>query len=289
MHALRFLFRQFREAPSKRRLLRSLALGNKRGNRTVRSADGTELSVRTSGDGPPIVFVHGVLDCMNTFAFVEPTIAERATVWVYDRRGRGGSGDHDDYSLDKEIDDLRAVIAAAGGAPHVVGHSYGAVVAMRAALDGVGMRSLVLYEPPLNGGVLTVEKIAEIERLIVDDRRDDAIRAMAKDLAGISDDELAVAMGVPPVRAALRDGTRSLVRELHAIRDADWDDLPITGTDVLVLCGERRESDVYPTAEQAADLATSVDVVTLPGQGHLAPTFTPHHFADVVAGFVAAH
>ncbi len=78
----------FREAPSKRRLLRSLALGSKGGNGTVTSADGTVLSLRRSGSGSPMVLVHDALDGMSGFAFVELALAEQYEVTVYDRRGR---------------------------------------------------------------------------------------------------------------------------------------------------------------------------------------------------------
>src|SRR5262245_50334953 len=102
---------------------------------TVTSADGTKLAVRRSGQGSPIVLVHGTNGDLDTFALVEGLLAERHSVWVYSRRGRGGSGDGPDYSLQREVDDVLAVVAAAGGNAHLLGHSGGALYCLFAATE----------------------------------------------------------------------------------------------------------------------------------------------------------
>lgn len=289
MGVTRFLLDRFREAPSKTLLLRSLALGAKGGDRVVESSDGTGLSARRTGDGPPVVMVHGALDGIGSFALVELHLADRFGVWVYDRRGRGGSGDGANYSLDREVDDLRAVAAATGETPHVVGHSYGAVIALSAALGGMPMRSLVVYEPPINPGPVTDDVIERIEQLVAEDRLDDAITTMARDLAGVTDDEMAPALRVPPIRATLRAGVRVVSRELRALQACDWSGLPVAGIPTLVLDGERRGSDAYPDADQRARLATDAEQATFAGQGHLANTYAPVEFARVVGDFLARH
>lgn len=287
MHVLRFLVRSFRAAPSKRRFIRSLILGSKGGNRTVTSPDGVDLSVRVTGDGAPVVLIHGSLDGMNSFAFVEPTLTERWSVWTYDRRGRGGSDDAaGDYVLQLEAEDLRAIVDSIGEPPHVVGHSYGALVAIRAALDGVPMRSVVLYEPPINGEAIAETTVEEIDQLVVSDRPDDAVRMMASDLAGVSDEELSIALAVPPIRKVLRDGSRTIVRELRTAHAHQWFELPIRGIPTLVVRGERPSSPAYPSDEQATEIAEDVTVATLEGQGHLAITFAPQEFLDAVESFL---
>ncbi len=136
MGVMQFVVQLLKEAPDKRLLLRSLAFGNRGGNREVASADGTSLSVRVGGTGPSVVLVHGTLDGIGAFSMVELPLQVRYQTWVYDRRGRGDSGDATVASFAREIDDLRAVIAATGHLPHVVAHSYGAVVALQARLRG---------------------------------------------------------------------------------------------------------------------------------------------------------
>ena len=279
----------FRQAPDKLQLVRSLALGGKGGNRTTTSGDGTELSVRQTGDGDPLVLVHGSLDGIGAFSLVELRLAEDHSVWVYDRRGRGGSGDSAEYSLDREVDDLRAVITATGGVPHVVAHSYGAVIALQAQLGGVPMRSLVVYEPPINGEAIDAQQIAHIQLAVDDGRIDDAIRDMASRLAGITDDELAIAMTVPPIRKSLRDGARVVGREIEAIRGCDWSALPLADVPTLILRGERSDAAVYPTDDQTSRIAPSAEITTLHGQGHLRHVFAPSAFATTVLEFADRH
>lgn len=281
-----FLLGLMREAPNRRRLIRSLALGSRGGDRTVASADGTTLSVRTTGAGTPLVLVHGILDGMGAFSLIELELAEHYEVWVYDRRGRGGSGDAQDYSLEREVDDLRAVIAAAGSTPHVLGHSFGAVIALQTALSGAEVRSLILYEPPINANAVTSDHVASIRRAIAEHRLDDAIATLTREIAGVSGDELHVAMHVPPVREQLREGVRTTPRELEAIRACDWSDLPLTDVPVLTIRGARTASPVYPTNEQAAALALDTEIEILPDQDHLAHTFAPSVFAEVVLDYL---
>lgn len=284
-----FLVQLFRQAPNKRQLVRSLALGGKGGDRTVTSGDGIELSVRQTGEGDPLVLVHGSLDGIGAFSLVELRLAEGYSVWVYDRRGRGGSGDSSEYALDHEVDDLRAVITATGGVPHVVAHSYGAVIALQARLSGVPMRSLVVYEPPINGEAIDPQQIAQVQLAVEEGRLDDAIRDMATQLAGITDDELAIAMKVPPIRKSLRDGARVIGREIEAIRTCDWSALPVTDVPTLILRGERSSAAVYPTDDQTSRIASRAEITTLTGQGHLGHVFAPSAFATTVLEFTDRH
>ena len=279
----------FRQAPDKRQLMRSLALGGKGGNRTATSGDGTELSVRQTGDGDPLVLVHGSLDGIGAFSLVELRLAEEHSVWVYDRRGRGGSGDSAEYALDREIDDLSAVATATGGVPHVVAHSYGAVIALQAALGGVPMRSLVVYEPPINGETIDPQQVADIQLSVDEGRIDDAIRDMATRLAGLTDDELAIAMKVPPIKKSLREGAKVVGREIEAIRGCDWSALPVADVPTLIVRGERSDAAVYPTNDQASRIVARGEITTLAGQGHLGHVFAPSDFATTVLEFADRH
>ena len=291
MSVPRFLLDLFRQEPDKRRLVRSLALGSKGGDRQVTSRDGTVLSVRRTGQGDPIVCVHGTVDGIGAFALLELTLAERHAVWVYDRRGRGGSGDTPPYALDREVEDLQAVLGAVGEDAHVVGHSLGAYLALRAAVDGTSMRSLVLYEPPLNVEHLTDGDVAEVRAGVERGDLAEALRSMAMGLAGASAEEVDVALAVPPVRKQLFDGLRSTPRELEALRTATWpaDRLPLSGVPTLVLRGERTSKPVYPSPEQIPSWVADAEVQTLPGQDHLANTFGPHDLATRILDFVDRH
>ena len=115
------------------------------------SADGTRIAYETRGAGPALVFVDGAM-CQRAMGPARPlaeALANRFATVCYDRRGRGESGAGErDYSVDREIEDLDAVIAAAGGHAHVFAASSGAALALRAARAGSAIDRLVAYEVP---------------------------------------------------------------------------------------------------------------------------------------------
>jgi len=114
------------------------------------SADGTRIAFERTGSGPVVVLVDGAL-VQREVGPARPlagALASRFTAVAYDRRGRGLSGDTAPYAVEREVEDLRAVIEAVGGDAAVVAQSSGAVLALRAAAAGVPMRALVVYEAP---------------------------------------------------------------------------------------------------------------------------------------------
>jgi len=114
----------------------------------VTSKDGTQIAVDAVGDGPSVVCVGGALNDRGSTAPVAAGLTG-FTAYSYDRRGRGDSGDTPPYAVEREIEDLAAVIESAGGSAMVYGMSSGAVLALRAAAAGVPITRLALYEPPL--------------------------------------------------------------------------------------------------------------------------------------------
>ncbi|HYY77866.1 MAG TPA: alpha/beta fold hydrolase [Actinomycetes bacterium] len=115
---------------------------------TVRSSDGTTIAYDRLGEGAPVVLVSGASTGRAVHAELARLLAADFTVLNYDRRGRGDSGDTPPYAVERELEDLRAVIAAAGGPAAVFGNSSGAVLALRAAAAGLPVTRLALWEPP---------------------------------------------------------------------------------------------------------------------------------------------
>lgn len=139
----------------------------------VRSEDGTEIAFEKKGSGRPLVFVDGAF-CSRTMGpgcTLAPSLQDTFTTYVYDRRGRGDSQDTSPYDPEHEIEDLAAVIEAAGGSAYVFGHSSGAVLALEAARGGVPIGALVLYEAPL----------------VVDDRRPPVPETFPSRVAGLAE------------------------------------------------------------------------------------------------------
>ena len=121
----------------------------------VISKDGTEIAYDISGQGPALVLVDGAL-CYQSFGPM-PELAKllspNFTVTTYDRRGRGGSGDTKPYALEREVEDIEALLDAAGGSAFVFGTSSGACLALEAAIRlGKKVRKLAMYEPPYQSG-----------------------------------------------------------------------------------------------------------------------------------------
>ncbi len=117
---------------------------------TVVSKDGTTITYDRRGNGPALVLVDGALcsRAQGPMPDVAEALADRFTVYNYDRRGRGDSGDAGDYAVEREIEDLAAVIEAAGGSAYVYGSSSGAALSLRAAAAGLPIEKLVAFEPP---------------------------------------------------------------------------------------------------------------------------------------------
>ena len=116
--------------------------------RHVVSDDGTSIGYRVTGDGPPVVLVHGLGTDSGDWFFVAPSLSEHFTVVTMDRRGRAESGDGPSYSMEREVEDILAVVDAVH-AEFLVGHSYGGLCSMLAAARSDRLKALVVYEPPI--------------------------------------------------------------------------------------------------------------------------------------------
>src|SRR5215831_7071335 len=116
--------------------------------KTVYSKDGTAITYDQLGNGLPVILVcGGSVDRMSNAALAE-LLAKHFTVYNYDRRGRGASGDKAPYAVQREVEDIDAVISAAGGSAFLFGSSSGAALALEAAASGLAVKKLALWEPP---------------------------------------------------------------------------------------------------------------------------------------------
>jgi pimeloyl-ACP methyl ester carboxylesterase len=146
---------------------------------TVRSSDGTTIAFDRLGAGAPVVLVSGASTARAIHARLAELLAADFAVLNYDRRGRGNSGDTPPYAVEREIEDLHAVIGAAGGAAAVFGNSSGAVLALRAAAAGVPITRLALWEPPFmtdpDAPRRQQDYVAQLTGLLDEGRRGDAM------------------------------------------------------------------------------------------------------------------
>ena len=116
----------------------------------VTSKDGTSIAYDRIGDGPAVILVGGGLDDGSENAPLVPELAEEFTVYNYARRGRGDSGDTLPYAVEREIQDIGALVAEAGGSAHLFGVSSGGALALEAAAAGIAIDRLAVYDVPYN-------------------------------------------------------------------------------------------------------------------------------------------
>lgn len=249
------------------------------GMTTARSSDGTPIAYEKSGAGPPLILVDGAL-CHRAFGPSRPladALAAHFTVYTYDRRGRGESGDTSPYAVEREVEDIKAVIAAAGGSAHVYGISSGAVLALEAVDHDAAIESLALYEPPFivddSRPPLAADYLARLEQLIAADRRGDAVRLFMRQV-GMPAVLVALMRFMPPwrklkaVAPTLRyDAT--VMGATQAGEPLPTDRWSGAAVPTLVVTGGKSEPWMHRGNEQLADLLPNSERTVLDGQNHM--------------------
>ena len=167
---------------------------------TVRSADGTTIAFDRLGEGPPVVLVCGGSVDRSDDAPVAERLASSFTVFNYDRRGRGDSGDTQPYAIEREVEDAGAVIEAAGGMANLWGSSSGAALALICAAQGLPISKLALWEPPyIPVGVPRppADQVEQYETMVAEDRRGDAVEYFMSKVVGMPPEFVAGARSQP--------------------------------------------------------------------------------------------
>jgi pimeloyl-ACP methyl ester carboxylesterase len=257
---------------------------------TVTSSDGTDIAFRREGAGDPVLLFHGGGPATSeSWAQVVPALASGHEVTVMDRRGRGASRPIRDYSLEHEFDDLAAVVAALGGGVHLVAHSSGARVALLAVSRGLDVRSLTLYEPPLNFAAID-GALGHVERLLADGDIEAATEHFFTGVAA-TQEELEMVRSLPEVWARMVDAMPFAPVELAALRTLEVDATVCGRIDVpvLLLVGEFTEGPQFLDGLDEVEAALpDARRATIPGQRHLANAFAPEALAGAVREFIAA-
>jgi pimeloyl-ACP methyl ester carboxylesterase len=255
--------------------------------RHVTAPDGVELACQVEGEGPPLVMVHGAGSARWSFDPVRPLLEDRFEVWTVDRRGRGDSTDGDGYSLDREFDDVAAVMREAGPDALLFGHSYGALVAAGAANRLDGLPRLALYEGPM-GGVLADEAwIERFEAHLDAGDRDQAVRGFLRDIGGYSVAEID-AMVVTPAWQARLAAAPTVPRELRAEAALGIDQLRLAEVHcpVMLLVGSESPAWARRSTDAFADAIAGAQVRRLAGHGHGATVSGPELLASELGRFL---
>jgi pimeloyl-ACP methyl ester carboxylesterase len=256
----------------------------------VPSRDGAVISVAVSGDGPPLLLVHGTTTDRSSWSSVRRSLEPAFTVHAMDRRGRGESGDGPEYALEREFEDVAAVVAAIGGPVDVIGHSWGALCSLGAAPSAPGMARLVLFEPPIQTGDEPLVPPGVGEELQEAMRAGDGERVLLtflREVARLSPSELELnrrsrswAARVAMAHTVAREASRPAPYEI---------DPAVLGRlepPVLLLTGALSPPPFRATIDALHAALRDSRVHVLPGQRHTAINAAPEMFARAVLGFL---
>lgn len=257
---------------------------------TVTSRDGTHIAFWRSGSGPPLVLVHGATaDHTTTWRFVLPELERHFTVYAVDRRGRGGSGDAPAYDLQREAEDVAAVIASIGESAHLLGHSYGAICAIEAALLTDHIHRLILYEGvPLRGADEVKPGVVERMRALLEAGDvEGMLTAMFRELVEMPPEELDMMRSQRDAWAVRLRNAPTLPRELRALEHYTFapERFKSLRTPTLLLVGGDSPLRELENAEGVAAALPEARVVVLPGQQHAAMYTAPELFVREIVRF----
>src|SRR5438105_2690471 len=235
---------------------------------TVRSTDGTAITYERYGDGPPLILGVGAFNERSTGAPLAQYLAPHHTVYAYDRRGRGESGDNASYAIEREIEDLRALIGDAGGSAAVFGFSSGALLAAKAAAHGLAIPKLILYEPPFLMVDPRADHADKIAALVEANQRGEAVEYFQTHLVGIPA-EIVVQLRHAPFRAGLEAMAHTLVYEALICADTELrDELGSIGAQTLVLAGEESPPPLQAATRALATEVSGARYQIVAGVGH---------------------
>ena len=244
------------------------------------SVDGTRLAYERSGEGPALVLVLGALNDRHSGAPLAAALTPRFTVLTYDRRGRGDSGDTPPYAPEREIEDLDALIRAVGGSAFVYGHSSGAALALEAALAGLPITKLALYEPPYivdaSRPPQADDYLSRLQALVAAARRADTVELFWREGLGLPT-EAVTGMRAAPWFPSLEALARTIPYDIAILGDhmrgrplpAEWATRVTIPT--LVIDGAESSAQLRNAVAALAELLPQAERRTLEGQGHGAP------------------
>jgi pimeloyl-ACP methyl ester carboxylesterase len=258
----------------------------------VQSVDGTSLAVWVEGEGSAFVMVHGSLQDHTASGALVDELRSDVASFSMDRRGFGESGDAASYSIEREFEDVAAVVdavaARTGGAVALWGHSYGANCAMGGAALTSNVHHLVLYEPSL-GLAYPAGSIESIEQKVAAGEMEAALLEVLVEIAGMTEEEVEATRSNPKMSWEARLATvPTVTRECRAeegwvYKPGQFDGI---AAPTLMLAGSESPPAVSEATHQAAAAIPDVRIEVLEGHGHFAHRNDPAMVARIVKQFI---
>jgi pimeloyl-ACP methyl ester carboxylesterase len=260
---------------------------------TVRSKDGTSIAYERRGHGPPLVMVHGSTVDHTRWGGVVSKLAEHFTLLMVDRRGRGRSGDGPVYSIEREFEDVVAVLESTAVPACLLAHSYGAICALEALRLTERIAKVVLYEPPLplpgRGPIFAVDLGPRLQALLAAGDRDGVVATFMREVIRMSEQEIE-GMRRTSSWAVRLSAAHTLPREVAVANTYRFHAQGFAAVRVpaLFIVGSLSPAYMYEATTMASAALAGSQVVSLRGQGHAAMSTGPRVFLDKALPFLGA-
>jgi pimeloyl-ACP methyl ester carboxylesterase len=266
--------------------------------KSVTSKDGTTIAFEQSGNGRVVILVASSLADRADTKRLAALLAPQFTVINYDRRGRGKSGDTLPYHVQREIEDIAALLDETGGSAFLFGSSSGAVLALDAAASGLSITKLALYEPPFrvdHSGPLPPKDLEkDVVQLVTENHRGKAVSLFMTQAIGVPSTMIAFMRLMPGVWSKLKSMAHTITYDIAVMGDTQsgnplppdrWAGIKAA---TLVIDGEKSSTAQRHGIQALVEVLPNAQRRTLPGQGHAGPVMAPKKLAPMLIEFFAA-
>jgi pimeloyl-ACP methyl ester carboxylesterase len=260
---------------------------------TVRSKDGTTVGYHKIGAGPALAVSHGTLRTGMDYEKLARALATSFTVYLIDRRGREGSGSQgDDYTIEKEVQDIKAVMDASG-ASLLFGHSFGGLMCLEFALTDYPLVKLALYEPALSiNHSISTASLPEIKEALADNNFLGAFVGLLKSIDNDTPSEqlpaFAKMVSESPAWPSMERLLPTVPAELEIVSrlDSMYHKYKAITTSILLMRGNPTTTDAVESIDALSKTLLTNKVVIMPGVGHNAPDMeAPEAVAKILVDF----
>lgn len=256
----------------------------------ITSRDGTPIAYERSGNGLPLVLIHGAAADHTRWTPVLQELEKHFAIYAVDRRGRGQSGDVEPYRIEHEYEDVIAVVHSIPGPVNLLGHSYGAICSLEASLKTPNLRKLILYEPPISTDIKKSNPPDALDRMNLSLRlgdREKALVTFLQEIAGIPESEISAFRSLPSWSSRVAVA-HTIPREEASVDSYVFEPHRFSHMEIPTLLLLGGESPLFYRAA-IETLKRSIPhsrIAVIPGQRHAAMDTAPELFLREVIGFL---
>ena len=256
----------------------------------VISKDGTPIAYECSGEGRPLVLIHGTAADHTRWTPILRELKRHFTVYAVDRRGRGQSGDVELYTIELEYNDVVAVVDSIPGPVNLLGHSYGAICSLEASLKTSNLRKLILYEPPIHTNVKINSPPDTVDRMnsyLHVGEREKALFIFLQEIVGIPQNEINLLRSLPSWSSRVASA-QTIPREEASVNSYLLKPQRFSHmeTPTLLLLGGDSPPFFRAAVETLKKSILNSRIAMMPGQQHAAMDTAPKLFLNEIIGFL---